>query len=127
MKARMPHMITITEEELKKQIKEKTNEYFDEKFVEMSRSIYGQILATFLVSLNKSKGFGKKRLMQIIEEIKLNELMQNKGVFGKDFSASDNVMYLNDKYGINIYDYINVTVQDVENDRLFDLQKKNVV
>ena len=102
MKARYTKPMSVTELEkfVAGEIEKRENQIFDENM----ECIAQQVVATFLVTLEKCYGFGKKRLKECLDNINDYCHLMYDSVLpgGKTGTTVDNVYYLKEKYGIDV-------------------------
>lgn len=95
MKARIKSLNQLVDEEVQKQVKQARNEIYDD----VCEDIVRQTIACCLFYLDKTYGFRKKRLSEVVQGIV--SIMQLKP-FGKTIDAVQVMNYLQDQYDINL-------------------------
>lgn len=93
--------VTMTLGELQKIISDMFDEKYDEVFESVRVDITSQMLAVMLYSKVVHDGYGKKRLLREIDNLKSTFKIMNEGVLGKTFSPLDIKEHFKDNYGID--------------------------
>lgn len=99
MKARILCSETEVRKLLDIEFKKKYQEVFDEIYIDVA----SQTLANVFMTLVKSYGFGKKRLIEFLENLKSNcDIMNGCGFCINKVTTDDNLAYLKDKYALDL-------------------------
>ncbi len=107
MKARIKPLNQLVDEEVQKQVKRARNEIYDDVCEDLVR----QTMACCLFYLDKTYGFRKKRLSEVMQGI--ISIMQLKP-FGKSIDSVQVIKYLKEQYGINM-DELKVIADEEDN------------
>lgn len=82
---------------------EEVTKFYEDIFRECAADVMHQTIATFLLYLERDKGYGKKRLKDAVEAIKgWCDIMDNPGEGARGWSTVDNIEYFKKKYGIDL-------------------------
>ena len=69
----------------------------------VKQDVAAQIMAVCLTELHTEYGFGKKRLKRFYSGVNsLFRVMDQNGIFGREFTPIDCIQIMRDKYGIDV-------------------------
>lgn len=83
--------------------REEVIKQYEQIFADCAADVMHQTLATFLLWLERDKGYGKKRLKDAVEAIKgWCDIMDNPGEGARGWNTVDNIEYFKKRYGIDL-------------------------
>lgn len=93
----------VPEKNTVKFVRQELEKYYEEVFREVASDVAQQVLTNVLVTLEKSYGFGKKRLERFERDVEdMTQIMNTPTPISHRFTSTDNINYLNKKYGIDL-------------------------
>lgn len=94
--------IATSESAIRKKVQEEYQKYEDEVYRQVVEDVVPQVLAIVFLTLSNDFGFGRKRLLKVIDGMKAYCKLLNTEIFNRKFTTLDLIKQLKDKYGINL-------------------------
>lgn len=98
--------ISMTREEIEKIVTQNFEDKYDEVYENIREDITAQAIAIFLYAKHKFYGYQNKRLERELEDIESVFKLTEEGVFGKTFTTSDILDYMETKFNLNIQERV---------------------
>ena len=103
MKARYKEKCFCTVDDVERAVKQEVDAKIDAVYEQVKQDVAAQIMAVCLTELHTEFGFGTKRLQQFYNGVKgLFRVMDNDGIFGREFTPLHCIEIMRDKYGIDV-------------------------
>lgn len=103
MKARYKQKCFCTVDDVERAVKQEFDAEIDKVYSDVKHDVAAQITAVCLTELHTEFGFGKKRLQRFYNGVKyLFRVMDNNGIFGREFTPIHCIEAMREKYGIDV-------------------------
>ena len=103
MKARYKQKCFCTVSDVERAVKQEVDAKIDAVYEQVKQDVAAQIMAVCLTELHTEYGFGKKRLKRFYSGVNsLFRVMDQNGIFGREFTPIDCIQIMRDKYGIDV-------------------------
>ena len=103
MKARYKQKCFCTVSDVERAVKQEVDAKIDAVYEQVKQDVAAQIMAVCLTELHTEFGFGTKRLQRFYNGVKgLFRVMDNDGIFGREFTPIDCIQIMREKYGIDV-------------------------
>ena len=103
MKARYKEKCFCTTADVERAVKQEFDAKIDDVYLHVKHDVAAQIMAVCLVELQTEFGYGTKRLQRFYNGVKgLFRVMDNDGIFGREFTPLHCIEIMREKYAIDV-------------------------